>query len=92
MTAINTPQAIQSDVRKTTDSIQEWITFYLANLLDMQPDDVDSETPFESYGLDSAAAVAMTGDLEDWLGYELEPTLVYDYPTIEKLASYLGNN
>jgi acyl carrier protein len=74
----------------TAISVQEWLTHYLANLLDMEPDDVDVETPFEGYGLDSAAAVAMTGDLEDWLQIELDPTLVYDYPTIEKLANHLA--
>lgn len=74
----------------TVASVQEWLTHYLANLLDMDPDDVDVETPFEGYGLDSAAAVAMTGDLEDWLKIELDPTLVYDYPTIEKLSSHLA--
>lgn len=74
----------------TAASIQEWLTHYLANLLDMDSDDVDVETPFEGYGLDSAAAVAMTGDLEDWLQIELDPTLVYDYPTVEKLSNHLA--
>ena len=90
MSVVDAPQVVQDSNEKSTDSIQEWLTVYLANLLDMQADDVDAEMPFESYGLDSAAAVAMTGDLEDWLGHELEPTLVYDYPTIEKLANHLG--
>ncbi len=32
----------------------------------------------------------MTGDLEDWLGCELDPTLLYDYPTIDALAWHLA--
>lgn len=87
MSFVDTPKI--SGNKKTVDDIQEWLIVYLSNLLDMQTDDIDTETPFEAYGLDSAAAVAMAGDLEDWLGHELEPTLVYDYPTIEKLANHL---
>ena len=48
--------------------------------------------PFDRYGLDSSAAVGMTGDLEDWLGKEVEPILLYDYPTIETLARHLSIN
>ncbi len=70
--------------------IQGWIVSYLAELLELDPDEIDLAIPFDSYGLDSALAVGMTGDLEDWLGKEIDPTLLYDYPTIEVLARYLA--
>ncbi len=41
------------------------------------------------YGLDSSSAVVMTGDLENFVGLEVEATVPYDYPTIEALAKYL---
>jgi len=28
--------------------------------------------------------------LEDWLGLTIDPTVVYDYPTIEALAKHLA--
>jgi acyl carrier protein len=31
----------------------------------------------------------MTGELENWLGYSIDPTLIYDYPTIESFAQHL---
>lgn len=31
----------------------------------------------------------MRGDLEDCLGCEIDPTLVYDYPKIEALVQHL---
>jgi acyl carrier protein len=73
----------------TTAEIQAWMISYLARLLEVDSDDIDITTPFDRYGLDSSAAVGMTGDLEDWLKIELEPTLMYDYPTIEALTRYL---
>jgi acyl carrier protein len=32
----------------------------------------------------------MSGDLEDWVGRKIDPTLLYDYPTIETLAQHLA--
>ena len=70
--------------------IQSWIVSYLAELLELDPNEIDLAIPFDNYGLDSAIAVGMTGDLEDWMGIELDPTLLYDYPTIEVLAQHLA--
>ncbi len=74
----------------TAAEIQAWIVSYLAELLEIDPDEVNPTIPFDRYGLDSSAAVGMTGDLEDWLGSKLDPTLLYDYPTIEGLAQHLS--
>lgn len=85
----------QGDAHKespTEATIQAWLVSYLAELLEIDPDSVDVKIPFNRYGLDSLAAVGLTGDLEDWLGLELEPTLLYDYPTIEALAEHLAEN
>jgi acyl carrier protein len=70
--------------------IQSWIVDYLAQLLEVDPADVDVTIPFDRYGLDSAAAVGMTGELADWLDHEIDPTVLYDYPTIESLVQYLN--
>jgi acyl carrier protein len=72
--------------------IQDWIVAYLANLLEIDPEEVDVTITFDRYGLDSSAAVGMTGELEDWMGRELDPTLLYDHPTIEALAQYLATS
>lgn len=74
----------------TAVEIQAWIASYLAQLLEIESDEVDTAIPFDQYGLDSAAAVGMTGDMEDWLGHKLDPTLLYDYPTVDALARHLA--
>ncbi|MBD2448800.1 acyl carrier protein [Nostoc sp. FACHB-152] len=74
----------------TSQEIQEWIIAYLADLLEIEPEEVDVTIPFDRYGLDSSAAVGMTGDLEDWLKTEIDPTLLYDYPTVEALVQHLS--
>ncbi|NEQ49334.1 MAG: acyl carrier protein [Leptolyngbya sp. SIO3F4] len=73
------------------DNIQNWMIMYLANLLMIAPDDVDPTVTFDSYGLDSSAAIGMTGDLEDWLKHQVDPTVLYDYPAIHALATHLAD-
>lgn len=77
---------------KTADDIKSWVVTYLADLLETDEDEIDVTIPFDRYGLDSSAAVGLTGELEDWLGREVPPTLLYDYPTVESLVEYLGGN
>ena len=72
-------------------TIQSWLVSYLAEMLEIEPVEVDITLEFNDYGLDSSAAVGITGDLEEWLERELEPTLLYDYPTIKSLAQHLAS-
>jgi acyl carrier protein len=69
--------------------VQQWLTDYLAALLGEPSGAVDTRLSFESHGLDSAAAVSLVADLEDWTGLELDPTIVYEYPTVAELTDFL---
>lgn len=75
---------------RTQEQIEQWFSEYLAKQLDTPVDRIDVTVPFDDFALDSATAIAMTGDLEDWLGQTVDPMLVYDYPTIADLAEYLS--
>ena len=93
MSTSSTANNAKDDVHKMPPSaaeIQAWLVSYLAELLEKDPKGIEATIPFDRYGLDSSAAVAMTCDLEDWLGREIDPTVPYDYPTIEALARYLA--
>ena len=46
---------------------------------------------FSQYGLDSARAVCLAEEMEQWLGRRLSPVMVWDYPTIEALAQHLAS-
>ncbi|HEY9798394.1 MAG TPA: acyl carrier protein [Candidatus Sericytochromatia bacterium] len=72
------------------EEIQAWLVSYLADLLDIDSDEIDITLPFNRYDIDSSASVGMTGDLEKCFGRKLEATLLYDYPTIELLVRYLS--
>ena len=69
--------------------IQAWLISQLAQTLEIDAKKIDVTLPFESYGLDSESAVVLSGELQDWLNCNLEPTLLFDYPTIEAVTEYL---
>jgi acyl transferase domain-containing protein/acyl-CoA synthetase (AMP-forming)/AMP-acid ligase II/acyl carrier protein/alpha/beta superfamily hydrolase len=85
-----TTSAVHHSANKQQQAIQGWLIENIARRLGILPQEIDVREPFASYGLDSVQAVRLTAELEDWLGRKLSPTLAYDYPTIEALASYLG--
>lgn len=74
----------------TYQSILQWISIRLAELVKINVDQVDLQLPFDRYGLDSLNAVILIGELGDWLQLELDPSIVYDYPTIEQLSRYVS--
>ena len=44
------------------------------------------DTPLAELGLDSVYALTLCGDIEDEYGLDVDPTIVWDYPTIRELA------
>uniref|UniRef100_UPI000A3D1217 acyl carrier protein n=1 Tax=Streptomyces sp. NRRL B-24572 TaxID=1962156 RepID=UPI000A3D1217 len=50
---------------------------------------VDPHRQLGEYGLDSIAVVAFAADVEDRLGVAVDPTAVWDYPTLAQLAKHL---
>jgi len=75
----------------SAENIRAWLVAEVSKRKIIPIETIDTTVPFANYELDSMEAVNLAGELEDWLGVELEPTLVWDYPTIDKLARHLAN-
>ena len=54
------------------------------------PDDIDPDTAFQDFGLDSLTAVELRNRLKTATGLTLPPTLTFDYPTPTAVADYIG--
>lgn len=70
--------------------IRAWLVAEIARTVGLNPSAIDVRAPFDSHGLSSLDGVTLSGDLERLLGRDLSPTLVYEHPSIEALARYLG--
>jgi acyl transferase domain-containing protein/thioesterase domain-containing protein/aryl carrier-like protein len=77
---------------KTKDAIREWLISHLAAELGVPAADIDPLSSFDGLGVSSREAVTLSGDMEDWLGRKLSPTLLWEYPTIDALAGYLAED
>jgi acyl carrier protein len=74
----------------TESDIRNWLIRELAQALDVSHDEIRTNQSFFDLGLDSSAALGLTDLLTEWLNCDIEPTMLYDYPTIEQLASALA--
>lgn len=78
-----------AEVGKSEAEIKAWLVDQVAKLLVIDPKQIDTQAAFSSYGLSSRDAIMLSGDLEEWLGKRLSPTLIYEYPTIDSLVEFL---
>jgi acyl carrier protein len=74
------------------DAILAKLAQALAKQVGLTPEEIDVTVAFTRYGLDSVQAAQLSGDMEEWLGRSLLPSLMYDYPTAESLARYLAGD
>jgi acyl transferase domain-containing protein/acyl-CoA synthetase (AMP-forming)/AMP-acid ligase II/acyl carrier protein len=84
----NSSHSIQSDEDWQTQ-IQAWLIQRVSEQLNLDPHELDLQAPLADYGLSSVIAVRLSGDLQDWLNLPLDPTLLYDYPSIAALTQVL---
>lgn len=86
---MNENENINVKKQVSVEEVEDWMVFYLSNLIKLPEDEIDITVDFRAFGLDSSSSVGMTGDLAEWLGVELEETLLFNHPTVEKVAQYV---
>jgi acyl carrier protein len=72
------------------DTLVDWLIDRIAVYLATSPAAIESDKAFGDYGLDSAFALNLCTDLETEFGILVEPTVAWDYPTIDDMAGYLA--
>ncbi|WP_216206438.1 type I polyketide synthase [Amycolatopsis aidingensis] len=72
------------------DRVETLLRAELAKLVGTPAAELDPTRAFASYGLRSVDLVALVGELERLLDRRLESTVVWEYPTVEQLADFLG--
>lgn len=80
---------MEKTLKPSRQAVERWLLEEIGRTLDKSPQELDPRLPFASLGLDSPAAVALTGDLEEHWGVEVDPTLIFEYPSIQRLLDYL---
>jgi acyl transferase domain-containing protein/acyl-CoA synthetase (AMP-forming)/AMP-acid ligase II/acyl carrier protein len=83
------PPAKTSLAHATEIALEHWLRHWLATELQTSAKQINPALPLRSLGLDSALAVRLQADLENYLERKLSPSLLWDYPSLEKLIPAL---
>lgn len=73
-------------------TIEDWLIRRIATETSLDPGDIEKNVPFSNYNLDSIGAVTVAADLETWLKKQIDPTIFWEFDTIEDLAEWLQNH
>ncbi|MFI6311322.1 polyketide synthase Pks13 [Nocardia fusca] len=71
--------------------LQEWLRRWVAEATGQSIDKITVDRPMEEFGLASRDALALGGEIEELTGVVLNPTVVYQHPTIASLADVIVN-
>jgi acyl carrier protein len=74
----------------TAEAVAARLTARLARELRIPAESIEPEADLFSYGLDSLTAITLLGEIEDWLGMELDPAMIWDHPSIGALSSHIA--
>jgi acyl carrier protein len=68
--------------------VLRWLTSRLAFHLDV-PAHIDPTVPLAEMGVDSVRALSLVGDVEAQFGIDVDPTMIFDYPTLSDITEYV---
>jgi acyl carrier protein len=75
---------------KSRQQIVDWCIRFISETFDLPAEEVYLDAEFQSFGFDSTALVGFAAELEEWLGMELPPSVLFEHPSIGQLASHLS--
>ncbi|MFD5267973.1 SDR family NAD(P)-dependent oxidoreductase [Streptomyces sp. NPDC058335] len=73
----------------TAEGVRAWLASAVAEAAGLDPLNVDPHRPIAEFGLGSRQLVALGADLSERVGRTLEPSLVFNHPTIAALTDAL---
>ncbi|WP_329139254.1 SDR family NAD(P)-dependent oxidoreductase [Streptomyces sp. NBC_01476] len=78
------------DAPRGASGIQALVRRLVAEACGMPPEDIEADRPLTDYGLSSRDAVGIAGELEEALGSQLPPTLLWETPSLTALVQRLA--
>jgi acyl carrier protein len=78
-----------TDNRATAELLRPWLVQRVADYTERDPATIDPAAPLSAFGLDSVYALALCGEIEDYLGVSLEATVIWDHPSVDALVAFL---
>lgn len=85
---------LEKDIENSSEKIpglglKQFLIYCIARILQIEDDEVDFNASFMEMDADSVSAVKLVKMLEEGIGVELYPTLLFEYSTVDSLYHYL---
>lgn len=71
-------------------SVAAWIKNWMGSEFQIDAASIEDDARFAAFGMDSVAAMLLTGALETWTGADLPPSLVWEHRSITALANHIA--
>ncbi|MBB3811106.1 acyl carrier protein [Pseudochelatococcus contaminans] len=72
------------------DTLEAHISRFICNEMDLLPEDIDPDLNLGAFGLGSLASTRLIGSLEETFALRLSPTMVFEHPSISRLAEAIA--
>lgn len=69
----------------------DWLKQLICKVMHMSEHEIQVDTPFSEYGIDSLISLELIKPMTDKVGY-VPATLLFEYPTLNKLSSYFSEH
>ena len=69
--------------------ILRWLTTQLASYLAVPATAISPMVPLAEMGVDSVHAISLVGDVELKFDIDVDPTMIFDYPTLAGIAEFI---
>ncbi|OXY92217.1 type I polyketide synthase [Streptomyces diastatochromogenes] len=86
MPANESPKHTPEPSLTTSEGVRAWLASAVAEAAGTDPADVDPNRPLAEFGLGSRQLVTLAAELGTLTGRPLEPSLVFNHPTIDAVA------
>ncbi len=83
-------QGETADGQVNRERVKDLIRTSIAEVLKMEEGEIREDTGFAEYGVDSIIAVNLVGLLNKRLNIDLPTTVLFDYPSVDKLSRHIA--
>ena len=68
------------------ETLRNWMINYITSVLSIPRESLPTDQTFDTYGFDSVEAVVMAGVMEEEFAVPINPSQLFEYPTIDAFA------
>ncbi|MGY0654664.1 polyketide synthase PksL [Bacillus subtilis] len=79
----------QTGTRNLFPETVDWLVTLFSDELKIAAEDFETDEPFQEYGIDSIILAQLVQQMNQQLNGDIDPSILFEYPTIESFAHWL---